>query len=92
MIQARGILYAPDFIVNAGGLLLGLDSLNPGGFNRKRAMEKVAALYSAMEKVIAISKELGIPTYRAADVVAEQRIASVGQARKLAITGQLRMR
>lgn len=92
MIQARGILYAPDFIVNAGGLLLGLDSLNPGGFNRKRAMEKVAALYSAMEKVIAISKELGIPTYRAADVVAEQRIASVGQARKLATTGQLRMR
>ncbi len=89
LLHQLGILYAPDYIVNAGGLLSNLDSLNPGGFNRERAMEKVSHLYDAMENVIAISKEQHIPTYRAADVMAEQRIAAVGQAKRLAITGQM---
>jgi len=87
LLHQFGILYAPDYIVNAGGLLSNLDSLNPGGFNRERAIEKVSHLYDAMENVIAISKEQHIPTYRAADVLAEQRIAAVGQAKRLAITG-----
>ncbi len=91
MLQQRGILYAPDYIVSAGGLLSGLDSLNPGGFNRERAREKVAHLYDAMQNVIAISKERSIPTHRAADILAEQRIASVGQAKRLAISGQMRI-
>ncbi len=85
LLQQRDILYAPDYIVNAGGLLAGVDSLNPGGFNRQRAMEKVSRLYDAIESVITISKEQNIPTYRAADVLAEQRIASIRQAKSLAI-------
>jgi leucine dehydrogenase len=87
LLRERGILYAPDFIVNAGGLLFGLDSLNPGGFQRQRATEKVEHLYSSVEHVFAIANEQNIPTYRAADVLAEQRIAAVGQAKRLAITG-----
>jgi len=86
MLQERDILYTPDYIVNAGGLLSGLDSLNPGGFNRQRMMEKVARLYDAMLRVIAISKEQCIPTHRAADVLAEGRIAAVGQAKRLRTT------
>ena len=85
LLQQRDILYAPDYIVNAGGLLAGVDSLNPGGFNRQRAMEKVSRLYDAIESVITISKEQNIATYRAADVLAEQRIASIRQAKSLAI-------
>jgi leucine dehydrogenase len=83
-LQARGILYAPDYIVNAGGLLSNLDSLNPGGFNEQRAMDQVSRLYHSMENIIAISKEQNIPTYRAADVLAEQRIASIRQLKSLA--------
>ena len=90
MLQERGILYAPDYIVNAGGLLSGLDSLNPCGFNQQRMMEKVARLHDAMRHVIAISKEQGIPTSQAADVLAEQRIAAVGQAKRLATQGYRR--
>ncbi|HLI07081.1 MAG TPA: Glu/Leu/Phe/Val dehydrogenase dimerization domain-containing protein [Ktedonobacteraceae bacterium] len=75
LLHQRGILYAPDYIVNAGGVICGLDSLNPGGFNRERAMEKVGRLYDAMARVIAIARERHIPTYRAADLLAEQRIA-----------------
>ena len=84
LLQELGILYAPDYIVNAGGLLAGVDCLNPGGFNRQRAMEKVSRLYDAIESVIAISKEQNIPTYRAADVLAEKRISSIRQAKSLA--------
>ncbi len=90
MLQERGILYAPDYIVNAGGLLSGLDSLNPGGFNRQRMMEKVAGLYDAMLHVLALAKEQHMPTNYAADVLAEQRIASVGQAKRLAVRGYTR--
>jgi len=84
LLQQRGILYAPDYIVNTGGLLAGLDSLNPGGYNRHRAMEQVSRLYDAMENIIAISKAQNIPTNRAADVLAEQRIAAIRQVKSLA--------
>ena len=83
-LAQRGILYAPDYIVSAGGVISGLDSLQPGGFNRQRAMETVSHIYRTMGNVIAISKEQGIPTYRAADVLAEQRIATVRQVKSLA--------
>jgi len=69
-----------------GDLLAGLDSLNPGGFNLERARETGAHLYEAMQNVIATSKEQSLPTHRAADILAEQRIASVGQAKRLAIS------
>ena len=83
-LAQRGILYAPDYIVSAGGVISGLDSLQPCGFNRQRAMETVSHIYRTMGNVIAISKEQGIPTYRAADVLAEQRIATVRQVKSLA--------
>src|SRR5207237_10201354 len=66
MLAQRDILYAPDYIVSAGGVISGVDSLNPGGFNRQRAMEKVSHIYKTMANVIAISKEQNIPTYRSA--------------------------
>jgi leucine dehydrogenase len=57
LLAPRAILYAPDYIVSAGGVISGLDSLNPGGFNRQRAMEKVSHIYKTMVNVMAISKE-----------------------------------
>jgi leucine dehydrogenase len=84
LLQALDILYAPDYIVNAGGLLSNLDSLNPGGFNQQRAMQQVSRIYNSMEKIIAISKEQNILTFRAADVLAEQRIASIRNVKSLA--------
>src|SRR2546421_9452213 len=85
MLTQRDILYAPDYIVSAGGVIAGTDSLNPGGFNRQRAMEKVAHIYKTMGNVIAIAKEQNIPTYKAADVLAEQRIAMARQVKSLAV-------
>jgi leucine dehydrogenase len=75
----RGIVYGPDYIANAGGAIIGADSLYPGGFNRERAMEAVSRIYETMGKVIGLAKESSIPTYRAADLLAEQRIAMARQ-------------
>jgi len=88
LLARRGILYAPDYVVSSGGVISGMDSLQPGGFNRQRALETVSHIYKTMGNVIAISKEQGIPTYRAADVLAEQRIATIRQVKSLATWGQ----
>lgn len=82
MLQDRGILYAPDFILNAGGVINVADELLPGGYNYTRAISKVDGIYNTMEKVIAISQQQSIPTYAAADILAEQRIASIGRVKK----------
>ncbi len=73
-IQQRGILYAPDYIANAGGTVFDTDRLW-GEVNAKRGMAKVAKIYERMQQVIAISKAQNIPTYLAADRLAEERIA-----------------
>jgi leucine dehydrogenase len=79
-----GIVYAPDYIVNAGGMIAYADSRHPGGFHRQRALAHVSHISTMLERVFAIAREQAIPTYRAADRLAEQRIASVRQAKTLA--------
>ena len=83
ILTQQGILYAPDYIVSAGGVICGLDSLSTGGFNRQRALEKVSRIYKTVGNVIAIAKEQNISTYRAADVLAEQHIAMVQQVKTI---------
>lgn len=90
-VAARGILYAPDYIVNAGGTIFDTDRLNPGGFNRERAMTNVSRIYETMSSLIRIAREEGIPTYRAADLLAERRIEAVRKARLLARRGEVPM-
>lgn len=65
IIHEMGIVYAPDYVINAGGVINVADELY--GYNQERAMKKVEQLYSTIEKVIEISKRDGIPTYVAAD-------------------------
>jgi len=90
-VEARGILYAPDYIVNAGGTIFDTDRLNPGGFNRERAMTNVSRIGETMSSLIRISRGEAIPTYRAADLLAERRIEAVRKAKTLAARGEVRM-
>ncbi|OCA92660.1 branched-chain amino acid dehydrogenase [Pseudobacillus wudalianchiensis] len=78
-LHERGIIYAPDYVINAGGVINVADELN--GYNRERAMKKVEQIYYNIEKTIDISKRDGIPTYRAADRMAEERIQKMSKAR-----------
>jgi leucine dehydrogenase len=79
MLAERDMVYAPDYIVNAGGVIFATQSLTSGGFQQQQAMERVARIYQTMHEVLALAKKQQIPTYRAADLLAEQRIASVRQ-------------
>ncbi len=84
LLEQTDILYAPDYIVNAGGLIAYADGRHPDGFDRQRALTTVARIAETLERVFAIATAEAIPTYRAADHLAEQRIASVSQAKTLA--------
>jgi leucine dehydrogenase len=83
-LAQTGILYAPDYIVNAGGMIAYAESRYPEGFVRQRALAHVSRIYDTLQRVFALAREGAIPTYRAADQLAEQRIASVRLAKTLA--------
>lgn len=82
ILTGKGITYAPDFIINAGGVINVYDELLDGGYNRERALRKVETIYSTIEKVFAIARRDGIPSYKAADILAEERIATIGKVKK----------
>lgn len=79
MLEEKGILYAPDYVINAGGLMNVADELN--GYNEERAMATVSTIYDNIAKVIEIAKRDNIPTYKAADRMAEERIEKIGRMR-----------
>lgn len=75
-LHDRDILYAPDFVINAGGLINVYNELS-GGYNREKALRMTRGIYLNLMRVFEISKTEGIPTYVAADRVAEERIQTV---------------
>jgi leucine dehydrogenase len=76
-VQRRGIVYAPDYAVNAGGVMN--VSLEIDGYNRERAMRMMRTIYHNLARIYEISDRDGIPTYRAADRLAEERISAIGK-------------
>lgn len=78
-LHELGIVYAPDYVINAGGVINVADELY--GYNRERAMKRVEGIYDSIEKIFEISKREGIPTYLAANRLAEERIARVSKSR-----------
>lgn len=83
LLHARGILYAPDYVINAGGLIQVADEIL--GFNPERARRKTAAIHDLLLRIFAISRDERIPTYQAADRLAEQRIDRIGRRRGIYI-------
>ncbi|MCA1054762.1 branched-chain amino acid dehydrogenase [Rossellomorea aquimaris] len=78
-IHEMGIVYAPDYVINAGGVINVADELY--GYNNERAMKKVEQVYNNVERVIEIAKRDNIPTYVAADRMAEERIEKMRRSR-----------
>ena len=75
-LYERGFLYAPDFVINAGGLINVYNEF-VGGYNRERALRMTRGIYLNLTRVFEISKAEGIPTHVAADRLAEERIEAV---------------
>ncbi|MGY6023687.1 Leu/Phe/Val dehydrogenase [Streptomyces spinosirectus] len=77
----RGILYAPDYVVNAGGVIQVADELH--GFDFERCKAKAAKIFDTTLAIFARAKEDGIPPAAAADRIAEQRMHEAAAARRL---------
>ncbi len=84
-LAGRGILYAPDYAVNSGGVMN--VSLEIDGYNRERAMRMMRTIYYNLGRIFKIADQDSIPTYKAADRMAEERIAIIGRT-KLPTMGQ----
>jgi leucine dehydrogenase len=80
-LSERGILYAPDYVINAGGLINVADELE--GYNERRATARVMRIEDRIRRIIAISKRDGVPTNVAADTMALERIAAISSMERL---------
>ncbi len=75
-VMNRGIIYAPDYTINAGGVINCFSELE--GLSSEWAHTKAEEIYTTILNIIHRSKEANIPTYQIANKMAEERIAAVG--------------
>jgi leucine dehydrogenase len=87
-LHDQGILYAPDFVINSGGLMNVADELI--GYDRERAMKKVEGIYRTLREVFRRSRTGGITPAKAAEDLAEERMQQVSRVRLLWVPGQSR--
>ena len=80
-LEDRGLLYAPDFVINAGGLINVYGEIM--GWGQERSKRKAQEIYDTILRIFAIARRDGIPSYEAADRVAEERIEAVAQLSKM---------
>ena len=76
-LEARGIIYAPDYVVNAGGLINVANELE--GYNQDRAMKHAEGIYDVTTQIFRIARDEKITTVKAANALAERRIAALGR-------------
>jgi valine dehydrogenase (NAD+) len=81
VLASRGVLYAPDYCVNAGGLIQVADEL--AGFSFERAKTKAQAIYDTTKAVFAAASAARVTPERAADQMAEDRMREVGRLREI---------
>lgn len=83
MLNEKGILYAPDYVINSGGLINVYNELE--GYNRERALKQASGIYDILKNVINISKRDNVPTEVASKKLAEERINAVSNAKRIRI-------
>ena len=76
-LERAGIVYAPDYAVNAGGLMN--VSIEFEGYNRERAMRMMRTIYYNVSQIFKIADRDGISSWVAADRMAEERIETIGK-------------
>jgi leucine dehydrogenase len=73
-------MYAPDFVINAGGLINVSNELE--GYNQERALLQAEGIHDILKRVLNRAKSDNIPTYRAANNLAMERIESIQRIRR----------
>ncbi|MGE0353334.1 MAG: Glu/Leu/Phe/Val dehydrogenase [Gemmatimonadales bacterium] len=80
-LEKQGLTYAPDYVINGGGVINVYGELM--GWEHERAKRKAGEIYNTIHSVFVIAKRDKIPSYLAADRLAEERIAAVAKQNKL---------
>lgn len=81
MLINRSILYAPDYVINAGGLINVANELE--GYNEQRAHEQASRIYDVIANIISYSEKHNLPTYVASNEIAEQRLNQIGRIKSI---------
>ena len=81
LLDERGILYTPDYVVNAGGVIQVADEIE--GFNFERAKLRATRIYDTTRQILRLADAEGVPPAVAADRLAERRMAEVGRLRSI---------
>jgi leucine dehydrogenase len=76
-LKDRGIVYAPDYVVNAGGLINVANELE--GYNTDRATQQVQGIHDITTRIFQVARDEDITTLQAADAIAERRIAAIAK-------------
>jgi len=76
MLKEKGILYAPDFLINAGGVINCYAELE--GYNRERALARTELIYERTLEIFDKAQTENITTHKAAVLIAEERINAIG--------------
>jgi leucine dehydrogenase len=76
-LHRRGILYAPDYVINGGGLINVYGELK--GWSREQSIRKAGEIYDTLVRLFDLAEAEGIPTYLAADRIAQERVESVAK-------------
>ena len=79
-LRRKGILYAPDYVINAGGLMNVFVELE--GYSKERALAKTRKVYDNLIRVFEVAEKQNIPTNLVADRLAEERIELIGGLKK----------
>ncbi len=81
MLAERDVLYAPDYVVNSGGVIQVADEIE--GFNFARAQQRAARIFATTREILQLAEAEGVPPAVAADRLAERRMADVGRLRTI---------
>ncbi|HEY0536723.1 MAG TPA: Glu/Leu/Phe/Val dehydrogenase dimerization domain-containing protein [Actinoallomurus sp.] len=79
----RGVLYAPDYVVNSGGVIQVADEIE--GFDFDRARQKAGGIFDTTRRIFQIAADEGVPPAVAADRLAERRMSEIGRLRGILV-------
>ena len=85
-LEERGVVYAPDYVVNSGGLIQVADEIE--GYSEPRARAKATEIFDTTLRIFTLAAEEGVPPAVAADRLAERRMAEIGRLRRFWLAGR----
>ena len=81
LLEEHGILYTPDYVVNAGGVIQVADEIE--GYQAERARLRATGIFDTTRRLLRLADEEKVPPAVAADRLAERRMAEVGRLRSV---------